>query len=238
MKGSSKKLFLSLLLLLFIGGICLLPQALAEASEENVVQIVHIEDSKQQIRLDIPQFYGLQDTDLQQQLNEKIQNKIISLKNTEDSSLYGQAESYFYTDQLLVLHFWGSSYTPRAAHPNTLDCGIVVGVTDGHIYELKDLFKENVDGMALILRLCKENDSKYRVVSEPGFKDWTYHTFAAAAKDGLSFLPGEKSLRVYVIPSYAAGAISGYEIPYEDLLPYINTEGNLWKHLQGHENNP
>ncbi len=235
MKKNSKKIFLSLLLVLFIGGICLTPQALAEASGGNVLQIVHVEDSEQQIRLDIPQFYGLQNTKLQQLLNEKIQNTIVSLKNTEDSSLYGQAENYFYTDRLLVLHFWGSSYTPRAAHPNTLDCGIVVDLTDGHIYELKDLFKDHIDGRAMILRLCKENDSKYRRAAESGFNDWTYPAFAAAAQDGLSFLPGEKSLRVYVIPSHATGAISGYEIPYTDLLPSINTEGNLWKGLQSHQ---
>lgn len=58
---------------------------------------------------------------------------------------------------------------------------------------------------------------------------------AHGRKRKWSFLLLNQSIRVYSIPSNAMGAISGYNVPYADVMDIIDTDGELWKQLKSEQ---
>jgi|GEM_PF-3999775 len=64
--------------------------------------------------------------------------------------------------------------------------------------------------------------------------EWAYEQFARYWK-GDQFLLSANSVRVYDELNFATGYLSGYGIPYVDLIAVINQDSPLWKAMQSHE---
>lgn len=206
----------------------------APSQEVKLVKSVYQEEDS---HVFIPQVTGLADGTLQSMINSNLKTAVLSQKNEGlGSTLHGDFAVSFYNGGLLGIHFWGDSFTPGMAHPRKIDYGIHVDMSDGKIYLLNDLFKPGTDFTARIKALCAANDRGYRIQTDGLAKNWTNAMFTASWNgDGRAFLLDAKSMRVYSIPSYAVGPISGYNVPYTDLADSIEQDGELWKKLTVNE---
>ncbi|WP_378955874.1 hypothetical protein [Pelosinus sp. sgz500959] len=236
----SKRLFGAIILAIFLSAIISGCGKVGTASghsltqEAAVIKIVKTPYLLNVSKVFLPQVRGMTNLDLQDTINSNLKATILSFANpSANSSLYGDVEVSFYNSNLLGLHFRGNSFTPGAARPNKIDCGIHIDLTTGKVYKIEDLFKSNVDFESKIKEICSAYDSSYRIKIESLWDGWTNKTFSDSwVGNEKSFLLLENSMRVYSIPSYAQGAISGYNVPYAKMSNFINLDGELWKKMQ------
>lgn len=181
----------------------------------------------------IPQISGMDNMQLQSLINDNLKRKILSFNiDPVDASLWGDFTVHFYNRDLLVVHFTGYSMLKGAAHPQKIDTGIHIGLRDGRIYELEDLFRPGSGYASIIRQLCRSGHDSYRLSIEGLWDGWTNDMFDTAwSGQDRAFLLSADALRVYAIPSYAVGAISGYSIPYTALTDVINKDGPLWRSI-------
>ncbi|CUH97399.1 hypothetical protein P22_3527 [Propionispora sp. 2/2-37] len=181
----------------------------------------------------IPQVEGIKDPVLQDTINNNLKTAIIPTI-PPNTSLQGNFEVTFYNENILGIHFKGLSSASKEAPPSKIDKGIHIDLTTGKIYKLEDLFKPNSDFTNKIKKICFTNDSKYRYTNTDQPSQWTYKDFANTwNKESGSFILLKDSVLVYSLPVLQTGEISGYNIPYSELKDIINTDGDLWKQIQG-----
>lgn len=187
----------------------------------------------------IPQISGLTDHKLQDKINGELLVLISRFNRPEHyNSLRGDFTITYYNRHVLGIHFMGTSFLRRAAHPSKLDFGIHIDLETGTIYELRDLFKPATDYKGRIKELCRTNEAGYRSTDPRWSWDgWTYEQFAHSW-NGERFLLSADSLRVYDSLNFATGYYSGYHIPFADLADIINTDGPMWKALKNRESTP
>lgn len=184
-------------------------------------------------RASIPLVRGMADLALQAMVNRTLKEAILSLKNpSPGSSLHGDFSISFSNEVLLGIHFEGDSFTPGTMHPNKIDCGIHIDMTNGKIFRIDDLFRKGVFFEEHIDKLCGENPKRYRL-RIPGLYDgWTHEDFVASwVGEDRAFLLFPDSLRVYSTPSYATGPIGGYRIPYAGLEGILDHKDDLWERI-------
>jgi len=208
----------------------------AEATETSAIRVEKTTSSVGKGKAYIPRVTGITQPDLQEKINANLKAAILALAQEEqDASLNGDFEVSFDNGSLLGIHFIGYSMTPGAAHPNKIDAGIHMDLTTGAIYSLKDLFVFGIDFEGEIKALCEKNQEQYRL-HLPGLYDtWPHSEFVQSwSGNSQSLLLQASSMRVYSIPRYATGVISGYRVPYADLSGIINHDSDLWKKLRAH----
>lgn len=184
-------------------------------------------------RASIPVIRGMADLALQSRINRKLEAAVLSLKNpAPGSTLHGDFTISFSNAVLLGIHFEGDSFTPGTMHPNKIDRGIHIDMTNGKIYRIEDLFHKGVLFEEKIRQLCGKSPERYRL-KIPGLHDgWTHEDFETSwAGEDRAFLLFPDSLRVYAVPSYATGPIGGYRIPYSGLESIIDHKGDFWKRI-------
>ncbi len=201
---------------------------------EATVKIVKYQYLEHNSKASLPRISGLSDAALQERINGKLQDAFLALKNDEQSSLHGDFTVSFYNGDILGLHFQGDSFTPGSVHPSKIDRGIHLDLQSGEIYKLEDLFKPGIEFEKSIKKICADNAAAYRLTLSDLYPDWRDDTFQAAwSGEERSFLLSDKAMRVYTIPNFATGPISGYGIPYQALDELINKDGRLWQRLSG-----
>ena len=184
-------------------------------------------------RASIPLVRGMADLALQAKVNRTLGAAFLSLKSpSPGSTLHGDFSISFSNSVLLGIHFKGDSFTPGTMHPNKIDCGIHIDMTNGKIFGIEDLFRKGVLYEEQISQLCGKSPKRYRV-KIPGLYDgWAHEDFVASwTGEDKGFLLLPDSLRVYTIPSYATGPIGGYRIPYASLEGIIDHKGDLWEKI-------
>jgi hypothetical protein len=191
-------------------------------------------------KLFLPQLAGLTDQERQAMLNATLREAVLAFNNpSPDSTLQGDFTVSFYNGELLGIHFRGNSYTRGTAHPNKIDRGIHLDLSTGQIYELKDLFLPDIDFAAAIRQQCDRNREAYRLRIAGLWDEWRHEEFVRSWRGAdAAFLLSADAVRVYSIPRYATGAISGYRVPYADLREIIDQSGSLWQKLQAQPNRP
>lgn len=215
------------------------PWHIVSAAGNEKQDYANIQIAKNQIlagkdTVNIPQVTGMTDDKLQSLINLNLKEKIMSFSNPEpNSSLHGDFDIIYYNRSLLGINFKGYSYTNGTAHPNKIDTVIYIDLHTGRIYQIDDLFKTGVDFETRIRELCRINENIYRLSIDGLWDNWTYGMFADSwYGNDKSFVLFADSLRVYTIPSFSVGAISGYKIPYADIMDIIDQDGALWKAIQ------
>lgn len=214
---------------------CVLAAAPQQETIVPAMKVVKIQFVDGNNKYFVPLVSGLADLGLQAKINDNLAAAILALKNpSPDSSLRGDFEISFYNGNLLGIHFRGSSFTPGGARPTKIDCGIHIDLTNGKVYEIGDLFKEDAVFEQRIKELCSYNESAYRLSIEGLADNWTIKTFTASWTGmDKAFLLTADSVRVYSIPSNAMGPIGGYNVPYADLADILNKDGELWQKITG-----
>ncbi len=182
----------------------------------------------------LPQVAGSADPIKEGVVNKSLKKAILSLAvKHPETSLHGDFEVGFNNGRLLGVRFFGDSTFPRMLHPNKIDQGIHIDLETGKVYSLADLFRPGVDYTAKIIELCGQNKQDMRLEIEGLWNGWTHDDFTGSWSGAdRAFVFQLNSLRVYSIPRYATGAISGYQINYSDLMEIIDQNGDLWKSLR------
>jgi len=182
----------------------------------------------------LPRLTDLRNEKLQETLNATIKSTILGFATDRaNASQHGDFEVLFNNGKLLTVRFFGDSMQAGAAHPNKIDRGVHIDLTTGKIYALSDLFYPGVDFVAKIVELCDKYQDENRLQIEGIWQGWRHEDFADSwSEGGRAFVLGLSSMRVYSIPRYATGAISGYRVNYSDLLPLIDQNGSLWQNLR------
>lgn len=229
MENWVRKLFLSMLLILLAVDLC------AGSASAETLKILKIKQINGNGKVFIPQIQGMTEISTQAMLNTNIQEAMFSLNNfVPGSSLNGDFTVSFYNENILGIHFKGNSFNEGTAHPNKIDQGIHMDLATGQIYKLADLFIAGVDFESRIKEQCKINRERYRLQIEGLWNGWKHEQFINSWQGAdAAFLLSDKAVRVYTIPSYAAGAISGYNVPYTDLMDIIDQKSILWRKIQG-----
>ena len=189
-------------------------------------------------KLFLPQLAGLADPERQATLNSALRDAVLAFNNpSPDSRLQGDFAVSFYNGELLGIHFRGYSFTRGTAHPNKIDRGIHLDLATGQIYELKDLFRPDADFAGAVRQQCDQNREAYRLRIAGLWDEWRHEEFIRSWRGAdAAFLLSDDAVRVYSIPRYATGAISGYRVPYADLREIIDLSGSLWQKLQAQPN--
>lgn len=215
--------------LLVIGGIA----AMAAAATSQGYEVGETIYQEGESHASIPLVRGMADLALQARVNRTLAAAALSLKNpSRGSTLHGDFTISFSNAVLLGIHFEGDSFTPGTMHPNKIDRGIHIDMTNGKTYRIEDLFRKGVLYEEQISQLCGKSPKRYRV-KIPGLYDgWAHEDFVASwTGEDKGFLLLPDSLRVYTIPSYATGPIGGYRIPYASLEGIIDHKGDLWEKI-------
>ena len=228
------RIWLVALIFLF-GGLGAESSAGAAAPELQIVR-EQVGDGK----LFLPQLAGMTDPERQATLNTTLRDAVLAFNNpSPESTLQGDFTVSFYNGELLGIHFRGYSYTRGTAHPNKIDRGIHLNLATGQIYDLKDLFLPDTDFAAAIRQQCDRNREAYRLRIAGLWDEWRHEEFVRSWRGAdAAFLLSADAVRVYSIPRYATGAISGYRVPYADLREMIDQSGSLWRKLQAQPNRP
>lgn len=224
-----------LALILLVGGFGTEGLAVAAAPEVQIIR-EQVGDAK----LFLPQVAGLTDTERQTTLNANLREAVLAFNNpSPDSTLQGDFTVSFYNGELLGIHFRGYSYTRGTAHPNKIDRGIHLDMATGQIYDLKELFRLDTDFAGAIRQQCDRNREAYRLRIAGLWDEWRHEEFVRSwrGNDAAFLLLGD-AVRVYSIPRFATGAISGYRVPFADLREIIDQSGSLWQKLQAQPNRP
>jgi hypothetical protein len=208
----------------------------SEAAEQ-AVKIIKSKYQEDNSKVFFPQISGMSNKELEGKLNDNLKTAIFSLKNqSSNSTIHGDFAVSFYNGILLGIHFTGASFTQGAAHPNKIDCGLHIDLEAGTIYTIEELFIKDADFTKRINELCLAKEKSYRIKLDGLWDGWAYQNFANSwIGQDRAFLLSADSMRVYSIPAYATGAISGYKVPYADLMDIINTNGELWGKITGQE---
>ncbi len=229
MRNGLRILFFSMVMIVLAGGLWVGTASAAETVE--VLKVRHINGAG---KVFLPQIQGMADVDRQAMLNAKLGEALFALNNPgPESSLNGDFTVSFYNQNILGLHFKGYSFTTGTAHPNKIDQGIHIDLATGQIYKLADLFRAGVDFESRIKEQCAIHSESYRLQIEGLWDGWKQDQFARSWKGtGAAFLLSDKAVRVYSVPGYATGAISGYSVPYADLMDMVDAKSRLWRKIQ------
>lgn len=177
-----------------------------------------------------PQVEGLTNQAEQIALNAKLkqlsQVKPIPADQQLDYTYTGDFDITFYQQQLLQLQLTGYNYPAGAAHGMATMIYAIINLTNGQLYELKDLFKPNSDYVKVLSQIVGDqikNDPQYSYV----FPD----TYTGISADQPFFVTAD-ALHLYFNPydiaPYAAG-FPTFTIPFVQIKDIINTEGSFWK---------
>ncbi|MCP1133614.1 WG repeat-containing protein [Paenibacillus polysaccharolyticus] len=177
-----------------------------------------------------PQVDGLANQIEQDKLNAKLkelsQVKPIPADQQLDYTYTGDFDITFYQKQLLQLQLTGYNYPAGAAHGMPTMVYAIINLTDGQLYELKDLFKPDSDYVKVLSQIVGDqikNDPQYSYV----FPD----TYTGISADQPFFVTAD-ALHLYFNPydiaPYAAG-FPTFTIPFSQIMRIINTEGSFWR---------
>lgn len=177
-----------------------------------------------------PKVLGIKDAKQQRHINEKIarlaQVKKIDSKKQLDYNYYGDFSIEFFKKQLLVLQLSGYNYPFGAAHGMPTLIYVHVGLRDGKIYSLEELFKKNSHYVKVLSDII-ENQIK---AQGPDSDIWL-NEYKGIKRDQPFFI-SENMLNIYFYPyeiaPYAAG-FPTFHIPFKEIENIIDTKGSFWR---------
>jgi hypothetical protein len=180
-----------------------------------------------------PQVVGMSDQASERQVNERLmelsQVKSVPSDVQLDYSYTGDFEVAFFQKNLLVLELEGYHFPYGAAHGMPTRLYTHINLVNGHMYELKDLFKPGSDYTqvlsAIVAKQIKE-DPQYSYVFPDTYKgiraDQPFYVTSDALH--LYFEP-------YEIAPYVAG-FPNFTIPFSSIMDIIAVNGQFWRSFQ------
>lgn len=177
-----------------------------------------------------PRVQGMKDVISQQDLNESLKEfslvKPIDSKTQLEYNYSGDFSVEFFKDNLLILELNGYEYYFGAAHGMPSQTYVHINLSNGRIYELKDLFNENSNYVQVI------SDIVAQQIKDMGENSYIFPDTYKGIRQDQPFYVDENNLYVYFTPyeiaAYAAG-FPTFKIPFKDIMNIINTKGEFWR---------
>ncbi|WHY01649.1 WG repeat-containing protein [Neobacillus sp. DY30] len=174
-----------------------------------------------------PQVKGIEN---QENVNQTLKDlsgvKPIPQHTQLESSYAGDFDVSFYKNNLVVIEINGYDYPFGAAHGMPVKKYAHIKLNSGRFFQLKDLFKLEVDYVKEISEIIREqikNDEQYSYVFPENYK---------GIKADQPYFISEGALNVYFEPyeiaPYAAG-FPTFTIPFHDIRRIINYDGDFWR---------
>ncbi|QHW34749.1 DUF3298 domain-containing protein [Paenibacillus rhizovicinus] len=177
-----------------------------------------------------PQIDGMTDQAAQREANDKLkvmsQVKPIPPNQQLDYTYSGDFEVSFYKQQLLQLELTGYNFPFGAAHGMPTKTYAIIHLTNGRMFELKDLFKAGSDYVQVLSDIVGK-----QIKEDPQYSYVFPDTYKGIQPDQPFFVT-ENALHLYFQPyeigPYAAG-FPTFTIPFTQIGKIIDTEGEFWK---------
>jgi hypothetical protein len=177
-----------------------------------------------------PLVEGMADPTVQKEINEQLETLFTESRaniTEEDGLSVDDSFQASLTKNLLTIYMNGYDYYEGAAHGMPLREYYFIDITTGKFYGFKDLFVKGSDYKTMIDEYIRTRIAEADPEESMFFPD----TFTGIA-DAQYFYLSENGIVIYFYPyeiaAYAAG-FPEFEIPFEDLTDYIDTEGAFWK---------
>ncbi len=177
-----------------------------------------------------PQVSGITDKNIQASVNAQLK-KLSEVKDIPadiqlDYNYFGDFDVPFFRKHLLVLKLAAYNYPFGAAHGMPTEIYPHVDIVSGRFYELKDLFRRDVDYVAVLSAIIEKQiktNEKYSYVWPDQYK---------GIKPDQPFYVDSDALYIYFYPyeiaPYAAG-FPTFRIPYSEIMDIIDTGGAFWQ---------
>ncbi|UQZ80859.1 KWG Leptospira [Paenibacillus konkukensis] len=177
-----------------------------------------------------PQVEGMGDQHAQQKVNARLkqlaQVKPVPAHTQLDASFNGDFDVAFFRKNLLVLEINGYNFPFGAAHGMPTKVYSHINLTDGAIYDLKDLFKPGspyVEVLSGIVGRQIKEDPQYSYVFPDTYK---------GIKPDQPFYVTEHALHLYFQPYDIAPYVAGFPtftIPFSEIMDMIAVNGSFWR---------
>ncbi|MDF2672073.1 MAG: repeat protein [Clostridiales bacterium] len=204
------------------------------SSNYNIAQEISINEIKfrpnRNVLIYYPEILGLSDKNIQEEINSKLKESFVfgefySIRTEDDLDYNFQTDFTikYYNKDLLNIEKTGYNYPFGAIHGMPIKSYSHINLKSGKLYSLKDLFKSDMDYKERI-----DNIIKNKINTRPD--DYFPEAFRGINEE-QTFIITKDSLYIYFAPyeiaSYAAG-FPEFEIPYQDIMDIIDTDGELW----------
>lgn len=184
-----------------------------------------------------PKIQGIEDKELQQGINDKLKElalvKPVDANIQLDSSYVGDFSVEFFRKNLLVLELDGYEYYFGAAHGMPTKVYVHINLSNGNIYELKDLFKTDSNYLQVI------SDIVGKQIKDMGENFYIFPDTYKGIRENQPFYVDENNLYVYFTPYEIAAFAAGFptfKIPFTEIANIINTEGEFWRSFHNNLN--
>ncbi len=184
-----------------------------------------------------PEIAGLADSKVQESINVMLKEYFVgdSKGSNKDGNMYTDSIEIGFTAEknkdMLVISKSGYYYPIGAAHGQPSREEYHINITNGRLYELKDLFKAGSNYKAKLTEIVKGKID--RANKELGDQLYSEHIGDLETDGGFTFR--RDALRIYFYPyaiaAYAAG-FPEFNISYDELKDLIDTEGELWNSFE------
>lgn len=177
-----------------------------------------------------PVLEGMTNASAEKKVNDTLKTlskvKPIPADNQLDYSYSGDFNVAWFHKDLLVLELQGYNYPSGAAHGMPTQIYSHINVSNGSMYQLKDLFKPGSDYVQVLSAIIGDqikNDPQYSYVLPD-----TY----TGIKPNQPFYVTKEALHVYFEPYEIAPYVAGFPtftIPFEQIKSIIDMNGYFWK---------
>lgn len=221
------------------------PQDYAPDQEEasaNTYEFTEASYEKAGVKIKYPKLTGLKDSKQQDKINQLIEKD--ALKDIEDYQAEGSVLEKSYEvawegENLLSITYVVYSNYPGAAHPNHAFYSTNIDLNTADSVKLKDTMKLSDDFVARFI-----TGSKYigpHENADQGLSDLLEDNINSLNKEGLSSADAagvytpyysyytEDSLGIGIEVPFVIGGYALYEVPYQDIISYINVDNRIWK---------
>ncbi|MDF2904719.1 MAG: repeat-containing protein [Herbinix sp.] len=177
-----------------------------------------------------PVVEGLADPGIQKEINEQLETIFTESRaniTLEDGLSVEDTFQASLAKNLLTITMSGYDYFEGAAHGMPLKEYYFIDINTGEFFDLKDLFIKGSDYKTMIDEFIRTKMAEADPEESMYFPD----TFTGIS-DAQYFYLSENGLVIYFYPyeitAFAAG-FPEFEISFEELKDYLNTDGSFWK---------
>jgi hypothetical protein len=182
-----------------------------------------------------PQLDGLQDANVQNQINEQLETVFIESRaniTKEETLTVSDSFSASLKNNLLIISMSGYDYYAGAAHGMPLQNYYFADITTGKFYELEDLFKKGSDYKTPINEIISEKIKEDIASGESMF----FEEMFTGISDAQYFYLTEDGITIYFYPydiaAYAAG-FPEFTVTFDQLEEVLDKDGDFWKAFMG-----
>ncbi|OLO29048.1 hypothetical protein BTR23_16845 [Alkalihalophilus pseudofirmus] len=167
---------------------------------------------------------------INQLLKDKSNVKDVPRDVQLDYTYSGDFSIEMYRGNLLVIKLSAYEYPFGAAHGMPSQEFIHINLITGEVYELKDLFKPNVDYVKVL------SDIIGKQIAEQNEFSYFFPDAYQGIRADQPFYITEYALAIYFLPYEIAAFAAGFptfKIPFDDIIDLIDVEGSFWQAFHG-----